>query len=390
MCLIQPADYLSTLIVSGERMTVLKNDSAFQQQAIFAFSTKTSWGSKVDSYDCRALLSDAIATTPHPIIRSPDERLQIERFGTLLMHLGEGSSTSDILEWASDKASTKKLGGISAVMAPTQFEEEKQRLLGNASSEPDSSAPNVSLTRLSNQELDKIASMAGIANFSKRTYRENVEQEFIESYQLSRGDRKAHARERKRYQLHLSDKDDQTAQKGHPTQTPPKKGPTDFSFEIETSPAEDTIILDDHWSSPHLQHQPLAMTKKNAWQAADDPHKSVPSNAGSTDIFGRDLRRQTKLYEAQTTLLEERTSQETTVDHTETLSSRRSPPSRSPPRSRGTSSSPKRRDYGFYNHRDERRYDRSPPMKRSKGPDALRSESKLDRALAALEAKKRS
>ena len=364
-------------------MTITKNDSAFQSQALFPFSSKTTWGQKVDKYDVRMLLTDRLVYASTSVEERPSIELQMVRYSSLLLYLSEGSSDADILDWSKEVIGNRKTGSISDIASPTLFEEQKRRFLLGIDESDQQSRPTTSLPRWSNRQLDKIALRCDIPRFSKLVYRED-EQESQDVYIPSRGDRKAFARERKRYQLHLSDRPSKKQEEEEEKPTNPQ---TIVPFEISTSAEDGVVILEDHLSSKPI-------LRERAYNEQEKSEKAPPkmSTSSSASI-------QIQPWESRGIASKEgsgngKTQRDDDTTGAQSDSRRKSPDrpkslSRSPvrPRNAAHSDSYSRDIYGDYRpHR--RSPSSSPPRKKiSPAQPSSYAKSKLDRELEALEEK---
>jgi len=378
-------------------LTVTKNDAAFQAQALFPFSAKTCWGRKVDKYDCRMLLSESPTVNLASPEESPDVELQMARYSSLLLFLSEGSSESDIIGWCKGVTGNRKTGSISEVISPTHFELEKTRLLHGSDDSLEEAAPPTSLPRWSNRTLDRIASRCGIPSFSKRVFRED-EEVLSDTYVPSRSDRKAMARERKRYQLHLADNvsrlpyDAVKSDKG-------QHDVSSISFEFATAMEQDTIILEDHLSkhsSHSTQMEPTLITPndrlRNASTVSSPSTSSARTHSNNPSVYSSN----SKIRRPKTDLGSNGTSTNTERSNSPERPRSCRSPSRSPIRSRGeryydlhSIGDPHER----YRPQHHRSPSSSPPRKKhrpsssSSCPSSSSSKSKLDRELEALEQK---
>lgn len=380
-------DFLTSLVARGEPINITRSDAAFQSQALFPFSAKTLWGQKVDKYDCRMLLTESISYSATTSQERPDSELQMARYSSLLLYLSEGSSESDILEWSKLVLGNRKTGSVSEIMSPTQFEEEKKRFLKETDESQENTNPPTSLPRWSNRQLDKIALHCGIPRFSKAVYRED-EQESQDAYFPSRGDRKAIARERKRYQLHLSDRPSMETTDSiqqHRTQNTVST----VSFEISTAEEDDVVILEDHLSKSSTKQNTPQIINQHRIQSEDTqssiPHPQYSDTRGNAPVTRVEVHTRSR----------ETATHETQIVRSKSPEKPRrssSPSSRSPvrPRYEHSRDYDRHRDYYSDYRPSQRSPSSSPPRKKSKPsapPTSSGSKSKLDRELEALEAK---
>lgn len=361
---------MSSLAITGEKCTITKNGHLFQSQALFGFAAKTCFGTKVDKYDCRALLTENIGLSSTSQEPMPKNELQMNRFSSLLLCLGEGSSEADILEWSSTSHRSRKTGSLSRIISPTAFEIEKESILENSASLVPMN-PECSLPRMSNDELDRIASKAGLNHFSKQVFRAIGDSEQSHSHSRQRRGLKA------RPTYATIDDDTLSWDEAVKARDEPSKVNT-LQIEIETSPDSDMLILQDHLSQAASSRGMNAKVGEYRREATIDvsPPSKVTSESDTSKIN----------YAESLTHEKERKPE----CERQNISPPRSPRRhRSPPRSPIESDRRRSRDYRDEGY-DRRRGESSPPRKKPKyasSSSSSASGSKLDRMLAQLEAK---
>lgn len=376
-------------MVVGDSISVQRKDSAFRAQALFPFGATTAWGSKVDKYDCRALLSGSItySTTQIPNTTHPDQSLQLARFSALLLHIAEGSTQIDILEWCKTHYGLRKTQAPRFI-SPTQFELDKLQHLTSLPSPAELNAPSTSTSRLNNLQLDNLALSSGIHSFCRLVHREDTEHAVEGSHAHSAA---SSSNRKRRTNGHVEDSaSGKHQQEGGTTIERPE-------IEIEISRPEDSItILEDHWSKNHPNHNGATPAlgipreqrlKRRTWQESEEDSDS------STDSLGRVKPRaiqHPRPIDFTPTPQSSTPSKQAYGNPTNEKSRQTSPG----PSDRTSRRSPERADrkgsHSPPTYQDRRRYDDSPPHKRVKRPESKNSSSKLDSMLASLEAKHQS
>jgi hypothetical protein len=369
--------YIDSLAITGETIPIIKSDEAFQSQALFPFSSKTCWGSKVDKYDCRALLSEKPETSSRSRIDGPPEDLQMNRFSALLLYLGEGASEADIISWASSVHRESFKGAFSQILSPTAFAIEKAKILDQSPSLLPAS-PDCSLPRMSNADLDRMASKSGIQTFSKRVFRSSDDSTSSRKY----SDQSWRKGGRNRHMEDVSGADDwEEAISARDT----KSKSSNFVIEIETSDTPDTLIIPHHLSQTDSQilQSHRSLEDQSTWTRA----KNLSNPASLSDpLSGRQESINNSTCSGIVPAYERREGTSSTANQQS-----HSPPHRR--RSPTRSSDYSRRSYEDIDRRQDKAHDgySSPPRKKPKMASSSSSgSSKLDRMLAQLEEKHKS